>query len=294
MKRADGPEFVVCNGCGTIPITNEKTGLAICPLCDGPVSYIGETATNLELLPPVKRSIATFSKIEMPYATKLLEQELSTYMNIGMRFMTTHDLQKLEAPNLRELSAAEAAAALVAPLPQRVLPDTQVPEFVKPVEEPLASVEDLSALSVPAEEVEYAVQEGPMDVQPVQPVQQLQQPVQQLQQQVQQQGPYMVIPMQQQVMPQPQQQEQPQQQPQQFMIAPLGPPPPAQVMAPPLPGAPPMIAVDTSAPALQAQGLSQQQPVRSALRGKKVGFSNQQAQEQGSNPNVRINVIKRE
>ena len=298
MKRSDGTEFTVCNGCGTIPITNEKTNLAICPLCDGPVRYIGETATNLELLPPVKRSITTFSKVEMPYATKLLEQELSTYMNIGMRLLTTHDLQKLEAPNLRQLSAAEASAALTAPLPQRVLPDTQVPEFVKPVEEPLASTEDLSALSAVTvaeeetkEEVEYPIQEGPMPVPAPAPQQQMVAPT----------GPYMVIPLQQQQQqqqPQEGQEQQPQQpqqqQPQQQVIITSVGPPPAQVLAPPLPGAPPMIAVDTSAPALKAQGLSQAPaPVRSAIRGKKVGFANQQ-QEQSQNGNVRINVIKRE
>jgi DNA-directed RNA polymerase beta subunit len=94
MKRADGTTFTICNGCGTVPIYNDKTGLCVCPMCDGPLQYIGNTAAN-SLLPPVKRSLASFSKVEMPYATKLLEQEDLPIVNIGMRILTNNDLQKL-------------------------------------------------------------------------------------------------------------------------------------------------------------------------------------------------------
>ena len=41
MKRADGYSTIICNGCGTIPIYNEAQGLTICPMCDGPIKYIG-------------------------------------------------------------------------------------------------------------------------------------------------------------------------------------------------------------------------------------------------------------
>ncbi len=148
MKRADGTEFLVCNSCGTIPISNEKKGLIVCSMCDGPLQYIGDSATTLELLPPVKRSTATFSKVEMPYAFKLLEQELSTYMNIGMRILTTHDLQHLRAPGLRDITEEEQAKALAQSLPTQVLPDTRVVEFAE-VEEEAEPVptDDLGALA---------------------------------------------------------------------------------------------------------------------------------------------------
>jgi DNA-directed RNA polymerase II subunit RPB2 len=305
MKRADGTVFTVCNGCGTVPIYNEKTGLCVCPMCDGPLQYVGSTAANLELLPPSKKSMVSFSKIEMPYATKLLEQELSTYMNIGIRILTNYDLQKLEAPMLKDLTEGEQTAALGARLPERVLPDTQVPEFVPLTEEQTANLEDLSALSalppppeevpeapvVPGEQPEALGEEGELEEVWSQPQQQ--------QQQQQQQQPYIVIPMN-----SAQAQAFPQQQG--ALVAPLpmaGPPPPASVMPPPIPGAPPMIAVDTSPSALQAQGLPAQGqgPIRSALRRnnnatRRVGFSDQQPrapqQAQGQPANVRVTVIK--
>jgi hypothetical protein len=130
MKRGDGTNFIVCNGCGTIPIYNEKESFYICPLCDGPIDYSGSTATDLEVIPPTKRSLATFSKVEMPYVVKLLEQELSTYMNIGMRFMSNKNLQVLRKPPL-DIEDATLQKYLNEELPQSVLeliPEVKVKE----------------------------------------------------------------------------------------------------------------------------------------------------------------------
>jgi DNA-directed RNA polymerase II subunit RPB2 len=159
MKRADGSEFLVCNSCGTIPISNERKGLIVCPMCDGPLQYIGDSANTFELLPPVKRSTATFSKVEMPYAFKLLEQELATYMNIGMRILTTRDLQKLNVPGMRELTEEEQAKALALTLPVHVMPDTRIVEFTEEEKEEPVATDDLSALAeaVPVESVETSV-----------------------------------------------------------------------------------------------------------------------------------------
>jgi hypothetical protein len=330
MKRADGTEFVICNGCGTVPIYNEKAGLRVCSMCDGPLQFIGSTANNLELLPPVKRSLTTFSKIEMPYATKLLEQELSTYMNIGMRILTTSDLQKLESPALKELSDAEQVAALSATLPQRVLADTQVPELIPLTEEQTANLEDLSALSaLPPPEPEVVAQPLEESKEELEEIWSQPAPVVQ-QQPAAPQQPYIVIPMNSaqaqafappsaqppsaqppSAQPTPAQGEAPPppQQQQIALVASLAPPPPANVLPPAIPGAPPMIAVDTSVGALRAQGLpaqEQQQPIRSALRRtpgtnvtRRVGFTpSTQGQGQGQGqqapaaPNVRVNVIK--
>jgi DNA-directed RNA polymerase II subunit RPB2 len=129
MKRADGAEFIVCNGCGTIPIYNEKDSLTICPLCDGPVRFYGDNANNLQIVPIAKRSNTTFSKIEIPYSLKLLEQELSSYMNIGMRFITNADLQTITPPQIKKFTVAEQEAALSKEIPRRIVLDTNVPEF---------------------------------------------------------------------------------------------------------------------------------------------------------------------
>jgi DNA-directed RNA polymerase II subunit RPB2 len=154
MKRSDGAEFVVCNSCGTIPIYNTKQNLYICSMCDGPVKYVGDNANNLEILQPSKRSQTTFSRVAMPYTVKLLDQELAAYLNIGMRYATGRDFRKLRAPALVELTEAERRNALTVPLPTRVLPESVVPEILRPVENVEARPEDLANLGVPSEEAE--------------------------------------------------------------------------------------------------------------------------------------------
>ena len=93
MKRSDGDFLWICNGCGTIPIYNEAQKLFVCALCDGPLSYQGETVDTIGLVLPVKKSRTTFSQIEVPYALKLMEQELTTYANISFRFLTEKNMR---------------------------------------------------------------------------------------------------------------------------------------------------------------------------------------------------------
>ena len=223
-------------------------------------------------------------------------------------YSTNYDLQKLEAPALKDMTEGEQTAALGARLPERVLPDTNVPEFVPLTEEQTANLEDLSALSAlpppPEEAPEAPAAPDALEGAPLAPLEEGEleevwsQPIQQQQQQ-QQQQPYIVIPMN-----SAQAQAFPQQQG--ALVAPLAAPPPASVKPPPIPGAPPMISVDKSESALQAQGLQGQGqgqgqgPIRSALRRntnatRRVGFSDQPRapqQAQGQPANVRVNVIK--
>jgi hypothetical protein len=154
MKRADGYSTIVCNGCGNIPIYNERQDLTICPTCDGPVKYIGSTASNLEILPPLKRSVATFSKINIPYAFKLLDQEMNGYLNMGMRVLTEADVKHFRGPPLGELAADEAERLLSTVLPEKILLATEVPAMIVPEEQPEVGPENLAALGLSAEEEE--------------------------------------------------------------------------------------------------------------------------------------------
>jgi hypothetical protein len=132
MLRSDGTSFNVCKGCGTIPIENPKTGLFVCPLCTGPVTYIGSGAHDLELIPPSRKTMVAPVTVEMPYAFKLLSQELETYMNIGMRIMTEKDMLELEGVSKADLPNIVADGTLsgdAVVLPERVLPETAVPEY---------------------------------------------------------------------------------------------------------------------------------------------------------------------
>ena len=144
MERADKSQITICNGCGTVPIYNEIQKLFVCSLCDGPVNFIGTNSKNMEILPTIKKSIATRSIVEMPYATKLLADELQTYMNMGLRILTGKGLSRLGQPAVELPAMDEVKAALAKPLPERVMPETRVPEFreappveVKPAEEDL-------------------------------------------------------------------------------------------------------------------------------------------------------------
>ena len=159
MKRADGYTTIYCNGCGTIPIYNEKEGLYICPMCDGPVAYIGDSPNTLEILPATKRSVVTFSKVEIPYAFKLLEQEMNTYLNMGMRVLTRKDVDHFRPYPIAELTEDQQTTLLDGALPERVLPETSLPVYLTPPEEPEVRPEDLAALGaveVPQEVVKEA------------------------------------------------------------------------------------------------------------------------------------------
>ena len=163
MERADKAQIRICNGCGTVPIYNDLQNLMVCSLCDGPVQFIGTNSGNIEILPTVKKSLATTSVVEMPYATKLLADELQTFMNMGLRIITQKGLSRLETSSLTlPKGLAEIQAAIAKPLPERILPETRVPEFrVPPPEEEVEPAkEDLYAMGVVSAEGKEAEEEG--------------------------------------------------------------------------------------------------------------------------------------
>jgi DNA-directed RNA polymerase II subunit RPB2 len=129
MVRSDGTTLTVCNGCGTIPIYNDKTKLYICSLCDGPVQFVGESSRNFEILPTLKRSVTSFSKIEIPYSLEVLNKELNTYMNIGMRYLTAKDVIHLRKTANRGLKEEEIKNLINLELKPRILKDNITPEI---------------------------------------------------------------------------------------------------------------------------------------------------------------------
>lgn len=178
MLRSDGVQFRVCKGCGTIPIENPKTGLFVCPLCTGPVykSYIGSSSSDLQLVPPVRKTLVEPVTVEMPYAFKLLQQEMETYMNISMRILTEKDLISLKGvskDDLPELSegAPGPRGGAVAVLPERVLPETAVPEYREQADEVVEADPDLLAKLKAGtdEEAPATTAEGAVDGLPLAP-----------------------------------------------------------------------------------------------------------------------------
>ena len=143
MKRADGFETVVCNSCGTVPIYNESENFYFCSLCDGPAVFVGDSVSNLSLVPPPHKSDVSFSRVRIPYAMKLLDQELGTFMNIGMRVGTAKYLRALPRPSGAEVGEARGKDVV---LPELVLPDVYVPERQEAPKEPVVAMENIIAM----------------------------------------------------------------------------------------------------------------------------------------------------
>ncbi len=151
MKRSDQTEFIVCNGCGTVPITNPSDNLQFCSICDGPAFYSGSKADDLTLIPPNKRSSVTFSKVHMPFASYLLTQELTTYLNMGTRFLTAANVERLKQPSVEDLMNKDLLKVGSIPLKTYVIQETTVPTLV--------STEEQVDLGVADEEEERLVRE---------------------------------------------------------------------------------------------------------------------------------------
>jgi hypothetical protein len=124
MERSDGTTMPICTSCGMIPIYNPRIGLKMCQMCDGPIRFIGDNINNLEVLPPLGRPKSNIVEVQVPYANKVLGQELETYLNIAMRYMTTAGIQKL-----KELEFSGKSTEVIKELPKLILPETQVPEY---------------------------------------------------------------------------------------------------------------------------------------------------------------------
>ena len=130
MERSDGAKIPLCVACGMIPIFNPRLNLAICPMCDGPVKYTGDTINNLEILPPLGRPKSRIVQVEIPYSTKLLTHEQETYLNMAMRYMTTSGFQRLTP-----FEFSGTSSEIVKTLPEMILPPIVAPAYVedKPV-----------------------------------------------------------------------------------------------------------------------------------------------------------------
>ena len=141
MERADMAKFPICVACGTIPIYNPRLNIAICPLCDGPVKYMGDTIHNLEILPPLGRPKSKIVEVEMPYSTKLLSQEQETYLNLTMRYITTSGVQCL-----KPLEFSGTSSEIIKELPRLILPETVVPAYIEEVPKAVLTVEQLRTM----------------------------------------------------------------------------------------------------------------------------------------------------
>jgi DNA-directed RNA polymerase II subunit RPB2 len=93
LVRGDDYYMAVCNKTGTIAIYNESYNLFLSPFADGPIKFNGTLSDSLNI-ENVSKFGKSFSIVRVPYAFKLLIQELQT-MNIQLRIITEENVNQL-------------------------------------------------------------------------------------------------------------------------------------------------------------------------------------------------------
>jgi len=93
LVRGDDYYMAVCNKTGTIAIYNESYNLFLSPFADGPIKFNGTLSDSLNI-ENVSKFGKSFSIVRVPFAFKLLIQELQT-MNIQLRIITEENVNQL-------------------------------------------------------------------------------------------------------------------------------------------------------------------------------------------------------
>ena len=98
LKRGDEYYIAICNNSGTIAIYNYEKEIFISPFMDGPLKFSNNILTNNENIKIITKYGKSFSIVKVPYAFKLLIQELQG-MNIQMRIITEDNIKQLTSMN---------------------------------------------------------------------------------------------------------------------------------------------------------------------------------------------------
>jgi DNA-directed RNA polymerase II subunit RPB2 len=109
MKRSDGTTFMICNGCGSVPIYNPRENMHMCIRCNGPAEFAGTTVSDARLVPGWRQKRSSFSEVEMPYSANSLLQEVETFMNISVRVLTEGSLRRMRDEDVWAFTTANSA-----------------------------------------------------------------------------------------------------------------------------------------------------------------------------------------
>jgi DNA-directed RNA polymerase II subunit RPB2 len=93
LVRGDDYYMAICNKSGAIAIYNENKNIFLSPVADGPIQFSGNIEGNMNIV-NVSKFGKDFSIVRVPYAFKLLMQELQT-MNVQMRIITENNIDQL-------------------------------------------------------------------------------------------------------------------------------------------------------------------------------------------------------
>jgi hypothetical protein len=112
LERGDEYYMAVCNKSGMIAIYNPAQNLFMSPMADGPIHFADtlmadNQALNIEKMTRFGRS---FSVVRVPYAFKLLMQELQA-MNVQMRVLTEDNIDQIASMSFSTLTLNLGGAA---------------------------------------------------------------------------------------------------------------------------------------------------------------------------------------
>ena len=93
LVRGDEYYMAICNQTGMIAAYNDSYNIFLSPYADGPLKFTGTLSDDLNIENITKYG-RSFSVIRIPYAFKLLMQELQT-MNIQIRIITDKNINQL-------------------------------------------------------------------------------------------------------------------------------------------------------------------------------------------------------
>ena len=93
MVRGDQYYMAICNQTGSVAIYNESKNIYLSPMVDGPIKFNRNIDNELNVN-AVSKNGRDFSIVRVPYAFKLLMQELLT-MNVHMRIITDKNVNNL-------------------------------------------------------------------------------------------------------------------------------------------------------------------------------------------------------
>jgi DNA-directed RNA polymerase II subunit RPB2 len=93
MVRGDQYYMAICNKTGSIAVYNPDKNLFLSPFADGPLVF-NRNVEGQEILDAVSKFGRSFSLVRVPFALKLLIQELQV-MNIQMRIITEDNIDQL-------------------------------------------------------------------------------------------------------------------------------------------------------------------------------------------------------
>jgi hypothetical protein len=126
MVRGDEYYMAVCNKTGMVAIYNESKNIFLSPMCDGPLKFNKNIEDGTMNIDKVSKHGRSFSIIRVPYAFKLLVQELQT-INTQIRIITDENIDQLESMsfsnNIVKLKGADDMDIKTKKVLSKVTPD---------------------------------------------------------------------------------------------------------------------------------------------------------------------------